>query len=157
MPKIFYAQNKQHTIKYKYVFKVTRNTQEAIIFFRERKKPLERHYRQINGPEQVFYTPDIMNGATNDTDYHTSILVHMWFGLKCNPRRKLRLFAVVNNTGYIDKDAYCGVFNIWTIMTVFFLWHINNLYVTATNVGNYHLHGFNNDQIYMLEGKISMD
>ena len=45
-------------------------------------------------------------------------------------------------------EAYCGVFNIDTVITSVLIVHIKNSELTAIDVGNDYLNRFNKEKIY---------
>ena len=57
-------------------------------------------------------------------------------------RRKSLLVSEGNMTVEMYKYYYCGMFNIDTVKTYFFLGHLNNLEVSDADVGNAYLHIF---------------
>ena len=72
--------------------------------------------------------------------------------MKFDLRRKTQLVAVSNTKVERDEDHYCGLANIDTVRTDFFLGQINYLEVDTADVGNNYIHGFTKEKIYAVAG-----
>ena len=126
MYKIFAAGNKRHIIKYKYGIKVLRNVKEAIKFDNDNGNTLwqDAICKEMDQIRDLQTFRKLIRGS-KDQDYHTFVTFHMWFHVKFDLSSKSRLILGVKMAVARYKDEYCGLLQIDTVRTDYFLGKIN--------------------------------